>query len=125
MEWLLDSPLIDLLEQITPSTLDEVDEQYVGLLQEFIKDAHFDNERHMDTVGSYRMDLFIASEYALMKLRTYVDGGLDPDSEDGQVYMLTNYWHEFTDSVVDFLPHLSHVIVQSPRSWQEKMTEWV
>ena len=50
--------VMSIVEGMTPATIEEVDEDYVQLLQQFIVDSHFENENHMKKVGSYRMDLF-------------------------------------------------------------------
>ncbi len=125
MEWLFDSPVIQLLEQITPSHVDEIDEDYVQTMQHFIADAHQENETHLATVGTYRLDMFLASEYAFMKLRTYVDGRLDPDSDEGQLFMLQNYWQEFIDSARALMPALSDVVIQDTDTWQKQMQDLV
>jgi len=125
MEWLFESPIIQLLEQITPFDVEEIDEEYVELMQQFITDTHLENETHLATIGTYRLDMFLASEYAFMKLRTYVDGRLDPDSNEGQVYMLQNYWQEFTESVQALMPALSDVVIQDTKAWQNQMQDLV
>lgn len=124
MNWLIDSPIIALLEDITPLTVEDIDEEYVRLLQQFIIDTHYENESHLEQVGTYRLDLFLASEYAFMKMRTYVDGRLDPDTDEGQQWMLENYWQEFIDSATALMPSLSDVIVQDVNIWQGNMQEW-
>ena len=124
MNWLMDSPIIALLEDITPLTVEDIDEEYVRLLQQFIIDTHYENESHLEQVGTYRLDLFLASEYAFMKMRTYVDGRLDPDTDEGQQWMLENYWQEFIDSATALMPSLSDVIVQDVNIWQGNMQEW-
>jgi len=132
MNWLLDFILLryhresypdvmSIVEGATPATIEEVDEDYVQLLQQFIVDSHFENENHMKNVGSYRMDLFLASEYAFMKMRTHVDGKIDPDSDEGQQWMFENYYEEFIESVTALMPSLSKVGVQDVTTWQRQM----
>ena len=132
MNWLLDFILLryhresypdvmSIVEGMTPATIEEVDEDYVQLLQQFIVDSHFENENHMKKVGSYRMDLFLASEYAFMKMRTHVDGKVDPDSDEGQQWMFENYYEEFIESVTALMPSLSKVGVQDISTWQSQM----
>jgi len=121
MNWLIDSPIIEFLEEITPSTMDELDEQYVLTMQQFIEQAHTENETHLQSIGTYRYDLFLAKEYAFMKLRTYIDTGLDPDTDDGQSYMLQNYWQGFLDTAQTILPTLSRIVVQDVKTWQTQM----
>lgn len=125
MEWLFDSPIIQLLEQITPFDVEEIDEEYVELMQEFITDTHLENQTHLATIGTYRLDMFLASEYAFMKLRTYVEGRLDPDSDEGQLFMLKHYWQEFTDSARALMPALSDVVIQDTNVWQTQMQDLV
>ena len=125
MEWLFESPIIQLLEQITPFDVEEIDEEYVELMQQFINDTHLENETHLATIGTYRLDMFLASEYAFMKLRTYVEGRLDPDSDEGQLFMMQNYWQEFTDSARALMPALSDVVIQDTKTWQTQMQDLV
>jgi len=121
--WLIESPVLKLLECITPSDLDEYDEDYVSQLQQFIADTSIENAEHFEKIGSYRMDLFIAGEYAFMKLRTYVDGGLDPDSTEGQRFMFMNYMLEFSQVAEEFAPLTSPVTIVSDSDWQQSLVE--
>ena len=123
MDWLLESPILALLEAFTPDCEDGVDNEYVNNLQQFITDTHKENEEHFSLCGSSRMDLFIIGEYAFMKLRTYVEGNLDPDSNEGQIYMTENYWNEFTESLSEFTPSSSDIIIVQESVWQNSLIE--
>jgi len=123
MDWLLENPILNLLEAFTPDSEDVIDNEYVENLQQFITDAHIENEEHFLLCGSYRMDLFIIGEYAFMKLRTYVEGNLDPDSSEGQTYMTENYWTEFTETLSEFTPSSSDIIIVQESVWQNSLIE--
>ena len=125
MEWLFDSPMVQLLEDITPATIEEIDEDYVQTLTEFIDQAHYENEEHKTSIGTYRLDLFVVSEYAFMKLRTYVDGRLDPYADEGQLYMLQNYWQEFIESATSAMQSLSGVVIQDMKTWQRQLQDFI
>jgi len=125
MEWLFDSPMVQLLEDITPATIEEIDEDYVQTLTEFIDQAHHENEEHKTSIGTYRLDLFVVSEYAFMKLRTYMDGRLDPDADEGQLYMLQNYWQEFIESATSAMQSLSGVVIQDMKTWQRQLQDFI
>ena len=58
-----------------------------------------------------------------MKLRTYVDGGLDPDSQEGQKFMFMNYMLEFSQVAEEFAPLTSPVTIISDSDWQHSIIE--
>lgn len=121
VDWLLECPIIQLLEDLSPSTLDEVDGMYVESMKQFIHDAKQENQTHYQKIGTYRLDLFVAGQFAKMKLKTYLEAGLDPDAEEGQLYMIINYWSRFSQEIEKFLPYSSEVTITDEQSWQSRL----